>query len=186
VEPIVFPAPFEKLECFYSDGLCSLLHTMRDRIESELVEKTIRYSGHAQVIEALKACGLFSREEIEVDGRGVVPRNVLERLLDTRLRSANGRDVTLLRVVVNGRRGNENVTHIFEMIDRYDPSTNLTSMARTTGFPASIAAQMIANGTIDQSGVVFPEDLFADALFEPLMEALAAQGIAVTHEELPR
>ena len=182
VEPIAFPPPFEALECFYTDGLGSLLHTMRGRITRELAEKTVRYPGHAHVIEALKACGLFSRETIEVAGRDVVPRGVLETLLDAKLRLGDEQDVTLLRVVVSGREGNEPATHVFEMVDHYDPTTNLTSMARTTGFPASVAAQMIADGTIDEPGVLFPEDLFSGELFEPLMDALAKRGIVVTHE----
>jgi lysine 6-dehydrogenase len=182
VEPIAFPAPFEALECFYTDGLGSLLHTMRGRITRELVEKTVRYPGHVQVIEVLKACGLFSREAVEVAGRDVVPRRVLERVLDAKLRLGDEQDVTLLRVVVSGRKGNEPATHVFEMVDHYDPTTSLTSMARTTGFPASIAAQMIADGTIDERGVLFPEDLFSGELFEPLMDALAQSGIVVTHE----
>ncbi len=112
----------------------------------------------------------------------VVPRTVLEKLLDEKLRLGDGQDVTLLRVVVSGQRGNEPMTHVFEMVDHYDPTTKLTSMARTTGFPASVAAQMIAAGTIDEPGVLFPEDLFNDKLFGPLMEALAKRGIVVTHE----
>lgn len=182
VEPIAFPAPFEALECFYTDGLGSLLHTLRGRITHELEEKTVRYPGHAYVIEGLKACGLFSREAIEVAGRDVVPRSVLERLLDEKLRLGDGQDVTLLRIVVSGREEKEPRTHVFEMVDHYDPTTNLTSMARTTAFPASVAAQMIAAGTIDEPGVLFPEDLFNDKLFGPLMEALAKRGIVVTHE----
>ncbi len=181
IEPITFPAPFEELECFYTDGLGSLLHTMRGRVTRELVEKTVRYPGHAQVIESLKACGLFSREAIDVQGQDVVPRAVLEKLLDAKLRLGDGQDVTLLRVVVSGRKGNAPMTHVFEMVDHYDPTTNLTSMARTTAFPASVAAQMIADGTIDEPGVLSPETLFCGKLFQPLMDALAKRGIVVTH-----
>ena len=182
VEPIEFPAPFEKLECFYTDGLGSLLHTMKDLVTRELEEKTIRDPGHASVIESLKACGLFSTEVIEVAGQNIVPRSVLEKLLDEKLRLGDGQDVTLLRVVVSGQRGNEPMTHVFEMVDHYDPTTKLTSMARTTGFPASVAAQMIADGTISERGVLFPENLFSGELFEPLMDALAKHGVIVTHD----
>ena len=97
------------------------------------------------------------------------------------LRLGDGQDVTLLRVVVSGRKGNAPMTHVFEMVDHYDPTTNLTSMARTTAFPASVAAQMIADGTIDEPGVLSPETLFCGKLFQPLMDALAKRGIVVTH-----
>ena len=156
VEPIGFPPPFETLECFYTDGLGSLLHTMSERVTHGLEEKTIRYPRHAHLVETLKECGLFSKEAIEVAGQDVVPRSVLETLLDERLRLDDGKDVTLLRVVVSGQKENEPLTHVFEMVDHYDPTTNLTSMARTTGFPASVSAQMIADGTIDERGGAVP------------------------------
>jgi lysine 6-dehydrogenase len=82
VEAIAFPPPFDRMECFYTDGLNSLLSTMGERVERELIEKTVRYPGHVQAIETLKACGLFSREAIEARGQEVVPRHVLENLLD--------------------------------------------------------------------------------------------------------
>ena len=43
------------------------------------------------------------------------------------------------------------------MIDYYDEKLKITSMMRTTAFPTSIIAQMIANGTITARGVVPPE-----------------------------
>jgi lysine 6-dehydrogenase len=181
VETIAFPPPFDRMECFYTDGLNSLLHTMGGRIERELVEKTVRYPGHAQAIETLKACGLFSREPIEARGQEVVPRHVLENLLEVSLTRGEERDVTLLRVVVEGKKEGRSTTRVFEMVDHYDAETHLTSMARTTCFPASIAAQLIAAGTIDRCGCLFPEDLFRGDLYETLMSYLEERGVVVTH-----
>lgn len=181
LEAIAFPAPFDRMECFYTDGLNSLLHTMGERVDRELVEKTIRYPGHAQAIETLKACGLFSREPIESRGMEVVPRHVLENLLEETLARGDERDVTLLRVVVEGKKEGRATTHAFEMVDQYDTGTHLTSMARTTCFPASIAAQLIAAGTIDRVGCLFPEDLFCGDLYETLMSYLEERGVVVSH-----
>jgi lysine 6-dehydrogenase len=169
------------MECFHTDGLNSLLHTMGGRVKRELFEKTVRCSGHAQAIETLKACGLFSREPLEVRGGEVVPRQVVETLLEEKLCLGDERDVTLLRVVVEGRKEGEAHTHVFEMVDYYDPETRQTSMARTTCFPASIAAQLIAAGTIDLRGCLFPEDVFCGEPYEILMAYLADRGVVVSH-----
>jgi lysine 6-dehydrogenase len=56
------------------------------------------------------------------------------------------KDVTLLRILVSGKKSGVRQTHVFEMVDYYDSEINYTSMARTTSFPASIAPQMIASG----------------------------------------
>jgi lysine 6-dehydrogenase len=181
LEAIAFPPPFDEMECFYTDGLNSLLHTMGRRVERELLEKTIRYPGHVQAIETLKACGLFSRDPIRAGGTEIVPRHVLESLLKASLTRGDERDVTLLRVVVEGTKEGRATTHVFEMVDHFDAETRLTSMARTTCFPASIAAQLIAAGTIGRSGCLFPEDLFCGELYERLMSYLEERGIVVSH-----
>jgi len=175
VEPIDFPPAFPEMECFYTDGLNSLAHTMQGKITGELSEKTIRYKGHAAEIQTLKECGFFSREEIK-------PRRVTESLLDKRIALGEERDVTLLRVVVSGQKSGESATHVFEMVDYFDKEKNYTSMGKTTTFPASIAAQMILNGEITQRGVVFPEEIFVGNLYEPFINALKSRGVEITHK----
>jgi saccharopine dehydrogenase-like NADP-dependent oxidoreductase len=56
-------------------------------------------------------------------------------------------------------------------------------MAKTTSFPASIAAQMIASGKIKHKGSLFPEDVFQDELFEPFLIELGSRGVTVTCRE---
>jgi lysine 6-dehydrogenase len=183
VESIAFPPDFREMECFYTDGLNSLAHTMQGKIKGELSEKTIRYKGHSAEIQTLKDCGFFEREGIEVDGLNVVPRRVTESILDKRLTLGEGRDVTLLRVVVDGKKSGEPATHVFEMVDYFDEEKGYTSMGKTTAFPSSIAAQMILNGEITQRGVVFPEDIFVGELYEPFVEALKTRGVLISHLE---
>jgi len=182
VEPIQFPHPFSEMECFYTDGLNSLVHTMKGKINGELAEKTIRYKGHAQGIKILKGCGLFSSQPIRLGDKQVIPRKLLEVLLDSEMKLGKERDVTLLRIVVEGKKSGKPTTHIFEMIDFYDSERDYTSMGKTTSFPASIAAQMIASGRIAQRGSLFPEEIFQAELYLPLMDALKERGVVVTHK----
>ena len=69
------------------------------------------------------------------------------------------------------------------MIDHYDTQKKCTSMAKTTSFPASIAAQMIASGEIKNRGSLFPEDVFQDELFKPFLNELNSRGVTVTFRE---
>lgn len=184
IESIAFPAPFSKMECFYTDGLNSLIHTMRGKIKDELAEKTIRHQGHARGIQVLKDCGLFSREHIRVGDQEVVPRQVLEAVLDSEMMLGEERDVTLLRVVIKGKKGGQLITHVFEMVDFFDSEKGFTSMGKTTAFPASIAAQMIVSGQITQHGSLFPENIFHADLFHPFMDALRERGVSITDKVL--
>jgi len=182
IESIQFPHPFSEMECFYTDGLNSLVHTMKGKIKGELAEKTIRYKGHAQGIKILKECGLFSRQPIKLHNKQVIPRELLEVLLDSKMKIGKEKDVTLLRIVVEGKKSGKPTIHIFEMIDFYDSEKDYTSMGKTTSFPASIAAQMIASGRIAQRGSLFPEDIFQVELYQALMDALKERGVVVTHK----
>jgi lysine 6-dehydrogenase len=183
VEAVHFPAPFQEMECFYTDGLNSLFYTMQGKVKNELWEKTIRHKGHAEGIKNLKDCGLFSHDPIKVKGKDIVPRNVLEELLDSRMKLGADRDATLMRIVVSGKKSGQPMTYVFEMIDQYDTQKRYTSMAKTTCFPASIAAQMIASGKIKNYGSTFPEDVFHGELFELFLNELNSRGVTVACRE---
>jgi lysine 6-dehydrogenase len=182
IEPISFPPDFADLECFYTRGLSSLLLTMKGRVHGELSKKTIRYKGHIKGIQALKESGLFSTQPIIVNGQELIPRNLLEVLLESRLRLENDQDVTLLRIIVSGSQAGKPQTHVFEMIDRSDPEKGYTSMAKTTAFPASIVGQMIAAGKIVRRGILFPEEILADELFPFFIEELAKRKVFLSHK----
>ncbi|MFQ6070923.1 MAG: saccharopine dehydrogenase C-terminal domain-containing protein [Candidatus Aminicenantales bacterium] len=181
IETVSFPPPFLNMECFYTDGLSSLLYSMKGKIKKELAEKTVRYPGHARVVRMLKRCGFFSREPIQVGKQKVIPLEFTAAFLESKYALGEEGDVTLMRVEVSGKKSGESRTHVFELLDFYDPETRTTSMARSTAFPASIAAQMIASGEISQRGVVFPEDVFQGSLFKPFVRELKKRGIAIKH-----
>ena len=50
--------------------------------------------------------------------------------------------------------GGRTATLVYDIIDRFDQSTGLSAMMRTTAFPASIIAQMMARGEIDGKGAI--------------------------------
>ncbi|MFW9927741.1 MAG: saccharopine dehydrogenase C-terminal domain-containing protein, partial [Candidatus Thorarchaeota archaeon] len=66
----------------------------------------------------------------------------------------------------------------YEVIDYFDDATGLTSMMRTTSFPASVTAMMMADGRISDRGVLTPERCIPPASF---IEELRARGIEIKH-----
>jgi saccharopine dehydrogenase-like NADP-dependent oxidoreductase len=182
IEILEFPPPIGPLEAFYTDGLASLVLTVPDRIRGSLSEKTLRYPGFAEKVKVLRDCGILDAEPVQVGGVSVVPRDVLVHQLGSTLDLGPEGDILAMRVAVKGVAAGHEVSHTFELVDFMDPATGDTAMARTTAFPATIAARMIARGRISERGVRFPEELFAEELGDHLFEELEERGVRVRHE----
>jgi len=171
VEEINFPPPWWRLEAFQTSGGTSTLpFTYQGRIR-KLDYKTIRYPGHCQIMKAMTDLGLASSEPVIVDGREVIPRDLLETLLFSHL-PTSGPDVVLLRVTLQGKGKKLS----YEMVDLFDPQTGLSAMMRTTAFSASIVAQMLGSGRINQMGVL-PQELSVPP--EEFCQELGRMGIRV-------
>lgn len=146
-----------RLEAFNTSGGTSTLpETFKGRVR-ELNYKTIRYPGHCERFKLLMDLGLTSSEEVELGGVRVAPRKLLSHCLLANL-PKDGPDLVLVRVVVEGVKDGEQRRHSYEIIDRYDEVNALSAMMRTTAFPASIIAQMMARGDVTVRGAV-PQEL---------------------------
>jgi saccharopine dehydrogenase-like NADP-dependent oxidoreductase len=66
---------------------------------------------------------------------------------------------------------------VYEFIDYYDDSTKMTAMMRTTAFPTSIIAQMLAKNIIEQRGVLPPEVCVPGKL---MIEELGKRNLKIT------
>ncbi|HEX8844944.1 MAG TPA: saccharopine dehydrogenase C-terminal domain-containing protein [Pyrinomonadaceae bacterium] len=168
IERLEFPQPFGEMEAFQtSGGISTLPESFLGRVR-ELDYKTIRYPGHCEKFRLLMDLGLTSSEEIEVKGARVSPRHVLAEILVRHL-SSDEPDVVLVRVEFQGLAGGVVKTLRYDIIDRFDEATGLSAMMRTTAFPASIIAQMMARGLIREKGAVpqersVPPDAFVSEL----------------------
>jgi saccharopine dehydrogenase-like NADP-dependent oxidoreductase len=171
------------LEVFNTDGLRSLL----DLPVPDLRERTMRYPGHIELMRVLRTIGLLGTDGIEVGGHSVVPRAVLANLLFPLWTFEEGEpDVTVLRVVAEGRSGASPVRWTWDLVDRYDPDTGLRSMSRTTAFPATIVAGLLLEGRFDTPGIHAPEVLARqDGVVDAVLAGLADRGVHVTFREDP-
>jgi len=182
LETITFPKPVGRCECFYTDGLSTLTETLKG--VKEMDEKTIRWPGHVAQIRTLLECGLLESHPISLDRVRVVPRRLVSTVLSGLIKLGKEKDLTLLRVDVIGKRSGRWVQRRFQMIDHYDAVRKLTSMARTTAFPCSVAAQMLGAGLIQEKGLVPPELAFRGQLRREFMEQLRDKGIEITSRDV--
>jgi saccharopine dehydrogenase-like NADP-dependent oxidoreductase len=62
-----------------------------------------------------------------------------------------------MRIVVQGEENGVKKEIVYDLFDEYDPIEKLSSMARTTGFTATAAADMILNNVFNEKGMFPPE-----------------------------
>jgi saccharopine dehydrogenase-like NADP-dependent oxidoreductase len=145
-----------RLEAFNTDGLRSLVKTMGHI--PHLKEKTLRYPGHIELIKVLMSAGFFSREKVKVNGAETAPYDVTIKLLfDNWKLNEDDEEFTVLQVILNGVKDGKQTTIVYDLYDEYDKPTGISSMARTTGYTATAAAELILEEKFTQKGVFPPE-----------------------------
>jgi lysine 6-dehydrogenase len=165
-----------QLEAFNTDGLRSLTETLD---VPSMLEQTMRYPGHRDLVWALRESGLLSDEPITVAGTQVTPRDVTCRALFPLWTYEPGEaDLTIMRVEGEGDLSGEPTTLTWDLYDELDPKSGWTSMARTTAFPATIMARMIESGLVNEPGVHPPELLAGnEEVVQTMFRELQARGI---------
>lgn len=144
------------LEAFNTDGLRSLIHTMK-HIPC-MKEKTLRYPGHIHLIRALRDAGFLNKESLLVNSVPVVPFDVTSQILFNAWKlGPEEPEFTVMRVVLRGMEKAVRREIRYELYDAFDPAEKLSSMARTTGFTATGTAEMILQKRFSEKGVFPPE-----------------------------
>ena len=179
IELVDFPG-LGSLEAFNTDGLRSLLRTSKT---PSMVEKTLRYPGHAMRMRMLRDAGFFSTDEVQVASGMVRPRDVTEALLFSAWHFEDGEpDLTVMRIVVEGRKDGSEVRHTYNLLDYYHTDTETSSMARTTGYTCTAMVSLIAHGLWTQPGLVPPEVVGRDEkCFAAILQHLKDREVHLFH-----
>jgi lysine 6-dehydrogenase len=160
---------FPPLEAFQTSGGTSTLpDTFLGKVR-ELDYKTIRYAGHCDKFKTMIDLGLCSSEEIVADYVKVKPRKVFGELLRRHL-PADEPDYVLVRLDFAGIRDGAKKTLRYDIVDKHDDATGLSAMMRTTAFPASIIAQMMARGEVLMRGATPQEKAIDPDVFVAELE----------------
>jgi lysine 6-dehydrogenase len=187
IESLAFDG-FPPLEAFQTSGGTSTLpDTFLGKIR-ELDYKTIRYAGHCEKFKVMMDLGLCSSDEIVVDFQKVKPRKVFGELLQQHL-PADGPDYVLVRLDLVGRGcksphvsqgGSDDASAVhrlrYDIVDKLDVKTGMSAMMRTTAFPASIIAQMMATGDVLARGAT-PQEKAIDP--DKFVTELAKRNIVI-------
>jgi saccharopine dehydrogenase-like NADP-dependent oxidoreductase len=173
------------LEAFNTDGLRTLLRTSK---VPDMIEKTLRYPGHSESMRMLANIGFFSEEPLQIEGMPVRPIDLTAKLLIPAWQLDEGdKDLTVLRVEVEGLVEGEHVMRRYDLLDRFDSDSGTTSMARTTGYTCTAMVNAIAEGLYSDPGLSPPELVGRnEECFYYIFDYLAARGIRfdVTEEAL--
>jgi lysine 6-dehydrogenase len=170
------------LEAFNSDGLRSLARTIRG---DYMIEKTLRYPGHIELMKVFRETGFFSQKSIEVNGVRIKPLDFTSQLLFRKWKLNEGEeDLTVMKVLVEGRKGSKRLLFQWDLFDRYDPVSGIHSMARTTGYAATMALRLVSSGMFAQKGVIAPEMIGKNEdCVEFILQGLAARGVLYQKKE---
>ena len=180
IEPVQFAAPVGELEAFHTAGGLS---TMAFRYEGKIPVmeyKTLRYPGHAKIMEAIRELGLLEQEPVDVKGVRVSPRDVAVAAMGPRLTKPKGKDLVALRVTVKGTKDGKPKTMSYELVDLYDEERGISAMMRTTGYSLSITGQMQARREIGPAGVHTPDECIPADRY---IEELRRRGVSIAISE---
>ena len=164
------------LEAFNSDGLRSLAKTIDAPF---MIEKTLRYPGHIEIMKILRETGFFNKEKIELNGVQISPIEFTSKLLFPKWKLEEGEeDITIMKIIVSGTKGSKTFRYTWDLFDTYDAATKVHSMARTTGYTATMALRMVASGMYNRKGVSAPEYIGRQSeCVDFILEGLKDRGV---------
>ncbi len=149
------------LESWNSDGLRTILHTIK---VPDMIEKTLRYPGCVEYLRVLRETGFFSYDEVDVNGHMIRPIDLTSKLLFPVWQLKDGEeDYTVMRIRLEGEENGQEVKYQYYLLDKYDKATKTISMARTTGYTCTAAANLLLEGKYNQKGIIPPEYLGEEA-----------------------
>lgn len=164
------------LEAFNSDGLRTLATTVKG---DYLIEKTLRYKGHIEKMAVLRDTGFFDKEPISINGVMISPLEFTARLLFPKWKLQKGEeDLTIMRVITEGMKNGVRQRYTWDLYDRLDNETGVHSMARTTGYTATMVARLLSKGLYNRKGISAPEFLGQDTgIVKFLLDGLKDRGV---------
>ncbi|MBN2416409.1 saccharopine dehydrogenase NADP-binding domain-containing protein [bacterium] len=174
------PVEFEgvgTLEAFNTDGLRTVIKTMSTI--PNMIEKTLRYPGHIEKMRMLRETGFLSDEPVDVGGHMIAPVDLTTRLLFPLWKLGDEEEeFTAMRITITGKKNGAPHTVTAGLLDRYDPKTGMSSMARTTGYPCTGTARLILAGDYQRKGISPPEYVGAvPGCLEKILTYLQARNI---------
>ncbi len=176
MEEVIFPEPVGRQRTYAI--LHSELATLPKYIEGveNVTYKDSWDEATINVVEFLRASGFASDRKVAIDGMRVSPRRLLLALLSpNEPEGATG--CLLVRVTGRMHGRGEEVAYCLGPVT-YSKKYHAPVTAYTTAIPASIVAQMMSKGLIQQTGVLPPEELNVEQV-KYFLDQMSARGLDV-------
>ncbi len=152
------------LEAFNTDGLRSLITTMKGRIPN-MKELTLRYPGHIAYIEELKRTGQPWQP-------------------DTWKPGDDESEFTLLQVNLTGKMNGAPKKISFTLFAGYDKENQFSSMSRTTGMTCTGVARCVLDGNFTRKGISPPSYVGeTPGCLDKILAHLESRGIVFEKKE---
>jgi len=165
------------LETFNSDGLRSILYTMPHI--PNMKEKTMRYPGHIEKVIALRDSGFFSTEAVSLNGNEIIPLEFTSKILFKEWKlGEDEEEITVMRITLTGEEDGVTKKVVYYLHDEFNKETQTSSMARSTGYTATAAANLILDGLFTEKGV-FPPELVGkhETCYQFILNYLKERGV---------
>ena len=155
-----------QLEAFNTDGLRSLLTTMTHI--PNMKEKTLRYPGHAKLIQTMIDDGLFNNKNFD---------STINRLFKDWKLKEDEPEFTILDINIFSDSKNIH----YHLYDETNDISKSSSMARTTGFTATATINMLLNNLWRKKGV-FPPELVGknEQCIDFLLSYLSSRNVTIS------
>jgi lysine 6-dehydrogenase len=123
---------------------------------------------------------MLDLEPFEIQGAKIAPRDFLLAVIGPRLQPLEGdTDVCVMWNTVAGTKDGKKTKIDYYLWDEADQINGISSMARVTGFSASIGAIFLGRGMIEGKGIVAPEDGIQGEHYDVFLEELKKRDIII-------
>jgi lysine 6-dehydrogenase len=156
------------LEAFSTAGGMSTMATRHVGRVKNLEYKTLRFPGHGQVFRSMLEIGLFDETPRLIGTSSNSPRAVLIGALDRTL-PRGAPDLVLIRVWMD-QNGHRSIVQIEDT-----ESGGLSALARTTAFPATALADLMARDEINRPGVATMNEIVSGNELLPELEPVGIE-----------
>ncbi len=166
-----------ELEAFLTDGLRTLLDPkgVLSGVPN-LMEFTIRYPGHRDLIKRMVDRGHFSSEIVTHNEKKMTKKQkTCEDLFRAWKLGKDEKEFTFMLILA---KTDEDVDISYTVYDDY--TQGWSSMSRTTGLTACAFSRLILEKKITEKGVICPETLGTNRLFyDYILDYLSNKGILI-------
>lgn len=183
IEPLTEPEEFRirgfrPMVAFHTSGGTSTMPESFQGEVGECFEKTLRYPDHYKLVRGLYDLGFFSSQKRRLRSGEISPRELTAHLFLEKL-SGEEPDVTIMRIEAQRRK------HVlsYTMVDEYQKKTGMTSMMRTTAWPASVVLQMMVSGVISKRGGIRQE---LDVPTDVFLREMSRRGVRIRFSQSGR